>query len=41
MGFRGICFTAMEDIKSNVTAKLWKIPKEAFWRCFLMEQVHV
>jgi hypothetical protein len=24
-----------------VTAKLWKIPKEAFWRCFLMEQVHV
>jgi hypothetical protein len=27
-------FTTMEDIELNVTAELWKIPKEAFCRCF-------
>jgi hypothetical protein len=24
----------MEDIKSNAMAELWKIPNEAFHRCF-------
>jgi hypothetical protein len=34
MGLKGTLFATMEDIKLNVTAKLWKIPKEAFSRCF-------
>jgi len=34
MSLKGTCFTTMEDIKWNATAKLWKIPKEAFRRCF-------
>jgi transposase len=34
MGLKGACFTTMEDKKSNVTAKLRKIPKEAFCQCF-------
>jgi hypothetical protein len=34
MGIKGTRFATMEDIKSNATAKLWKIPKEAFRRCF-------
>jgi histone-lysine N-methyltransferase SETMAR len=34
MGLKGTCFATMEDIKWNATAKLWKIPKEAFHRCF-------
>jgi hypothetical protein len=33
-GFFGEEFATMEDIKSNVTAELRKIPKEAFRRCF-------
>jgi len=27
MSLKGVRFTTMEDIKSNATAKLWKIPK--------------
>jgi hypothetical protein len=34
MGHKGTRFATMEDIKSNATAKLRKIPKEAFHRCF-------
>jgi len=34
MGLKGMRFTTMEDVKLNVTAELWKIPKEAFRRCF-------
>ena len=34
MGFKGMRFATMEDIKSNATAELRKIPKEAFRRCF-------
>jgi hypothetical protein len=34
IGLKGTCFATMEDIKSNATAELWKIPKEAFCRCF-------
>ena len=34
MGLRGTHFATMEDIKSNSTAKLRRIPKEAFHRCF-------
>ena len=34
MGLKGMCFTTMEDIKSNVTAELQRIPKEAFHWCF-------
>jgi hypothetical protein len=30
MGLRGTCFVTMEDIKSNATTELRKIPKEAF-----------
>jgi hypothetical protein len=34
MGLKGTRFATMEDIKSNTIAELWKIPKEAFCRCF-------
>ena len=34
MGFKGTGFATMEGIKSNATAELQKIPKEAFRRCF-------
>jgi hypothetical protein len=34
MGLKGSRFATMEDIKSNVTAELRKIPNEAFRRCF-------
>jgi hypothetical protein len=34
MGLKGTRFTTMEDIKSNATAELRKIPKETFHRCF-------
>jgi len=34
MGLKGTRFATMEDIKSNATAELRKIPKEAFHRCF-------
>jgi hypothetical protein len=34
MGLKGTCFANMEYIKSNVTAELWKIPKETFHWCF-------
>jgi len=32
MGFKGTRFATVEDIKSNGTAELRKIPKEAFRR---------
>jgi hypothetical protein len=28
------CFATTVDTKLNVTTKLWKIPKEAFYQCF-------
>jgi len=34
MGLKRTRFANMEDIKLYVTAELWKIPKEAFRRCF-------
>jgi hypothetical protein len=34
MGLKGMRLTTMEGIKSNATAKLQKIPKEAFRQCF-------
>jgi hypothetical protein len=34
MALKGTRFATMEDIKSNATAELRKIPKEAFRRCF-------
>jgi histone-lysine N-methyltransferase SETMAR len=34
MGLKGTHFATMEDIKSNATAELRKIRKEAFHRCF-------
>ena len=34
MGLKGARFATMEDIKSNATAELRWIPKEAFHRCF-------
>jgi len=34
MRLKGTRFATMEDIKSNATAELRKIPKEAFCRCF-------
>jgi hypothetical protein len=37
-GLNGTRFTTMEDIKSNAMAKLRKIPKEAFHRCFQQRQ---
>jgi len=33
MGLKGARFATMEDIKSNATAELRKIPKEDFRRC--------
>ena len=34
MGLKGTRFATMEDIKSNATAELRRIPKEAFRQCF-------
>jgi hypothetical protein len=34
MGLTGTRFATMDDIKSNATAKLRKIPKEPIRRCF-------
>ena len=34
IGLKGTRFATMEDIKSNTTAELRKVPKEAFRRCF-------
>jgi len=34
MGLKGTRLATMEDIKLNAMAKLWRIPKEAFHRCF-------
>jgi hypothetical protein len=34
MALKGTRFATMEDIKSNATAELRKIPKEVFRRCF-------
>jgi hypothetical protein len=34
MGLKGTRFATIEDIKLNVMAELWKIPKEAFRQCF-------
>jgi len=34
MGLKGTCIATMEDIRSNATAELQKIPNEAFHRCF-------
>ena len=34
MGLKGKRFATLEDTKSNATAELRKIPKEAFRRCF-------
>jgi hypothetical protein len=34
MCLKGTRFATMEDIRSNATAELRKIPKEAFCRCF-------
>jgi hypothetical protein len=34
MGPKGTRFATTEDIKTNATAELRKIPKEAFLRCF-------
>jgi len=34
MGLKGTRFATMEYIKSNTTAELRKISKEAFHRCF-------
>jgi len=34
MGLKGTRFATMEDIKSNATAELRRIPKKAFHRCF-------
>ena len=34
MGLKGTRFATMEDIESNATAELRKIPKEVFRRCF-------
>jgi hypothetical protein len=38
MGLKGAHFTTMENIKLNETAKIWKIPKEAFRWCFQQSQ---
>jgi hypothetical protein len=35
MGLKVTRFATVEDIKSNVTDELRKIPKEAFRRCLL------
>jgi transposase len=34
MGLKGTHFANIEDIKSNATAELRRVPKEAFHRCF-------
>jgi hypothetical protein len=34
MGLKGMRFATIEDIKSNATAELRMVPKEAFHRCF-------
>jgi hypothetical protein len=34
MGLKGTRFATTEDIKTNATAELRKIPKEAFRWCF-------
>jgi hypothetical protein len=34
MGLKGRRFATMKDIKTNVMAELWMIPKEAFYWCF-------
>jgi hypothetical protein len=34
MSLKGTGFATMEDVKSIAMAELWKIPKEAFRRCF-------
>jgi hypothetical protein len=39
MGLKGKRFPTMEDIKSNATAELRKIPTEAFRRCFQQWQI--
>jgi hypothetical protein len=38
MGLKGDMLAIMEDMKSNATAELRKIPKEAFRRC--CQQLH-
>ena len=38
LGLKGTRFATMEDIKSNATAELQKIPKEDFHRCFQLWQ---
>jgi hypothetical protein len=39
MDLKWACFAMMEDIKSNVMAKLRKIPTEAFCWCFQQWQI--
>jgi hypothetical protein len=39
MGLKGTRFGTMEDINSNATAELRKIPKEAFRRCFQQSRI--
>jgi hypothetical protein len=34
MGLKRTRFATVQDIKWNAMAELWKIPKEAFRRCF-------
>jgi hypothetical protein len=34
MGLKETYFATMENMKSNMTAELWKIPKRAFRWCF-------
>jgi hypothetical protein len=34
MGLKGTRFTTMEDMKSNTTAEIRKIPQETFRQCF-------
>ncbi|GBL89961.1 hypothetical protein AVEN_234677-1 [Araneus ventricosus] len=34
MGLKGNCFDTVEDIKTNATAELRKIPQQDFHRCF-------
>jgi len=38
MGLKGTRFATTEDIKSNATAELRRIPKETFHRCFQQRQ---
>jgi hypothetical protein len=39
MVLMGTRFGTMQDIKSNATAELLKIPKEAFRRCFQQNRI--